>query len=56
MQNVVGRLSRTPGNITGAGPMLGEHNYEILPAKLGYSENQPTAEGIPASGPFKKTI
>jgi formyl-CoA transferase len=30
MQNVVGRLSRTPGSITGAGPMLGEHNREIL--------------------------
>lgn len=30
MQNVVARLSRTPGAIRGGGPRLGEHNREVL--------------------------
>jgi formyl-CoA transferase len=29
MQNVVSRLSRTPGKIDHAGPKLGEHNDEV---------------------------
>jgi crotonobetainyl-CoA:carnitine CoA-transferase CaiB-like acyl-CoA transferase len=56
MQNVVGRLSRTPGNITGAGPMLGEHNCEILLEKLGYSQTELAAEGILVSMPLEKTF
>lgn len=38
MQNVVGKLSRTPGRIRDTGPRLGEHNREILIGELGYSE------------------
>ena len=36
MQNVVGKFSRTPGEITHAGPKLGEHNFEILVDMLGF--------------------
>lgn len=46
MQNVVGKLSRTPGRIDRAGPILGEHNREILIDQLGYSEEALRAEGI----------
>jgi crotonobetainyl-CoA:carnitine CoA-transferase CaiB-like acyl-CoA transferase len=38
MQNVVGKLSRTPGEIRSAGPRVGEHNREILVEQLGLSE------------------
>ena len=38
MQNVVGKLSRTPGGIRSAGPRVGEHNREILVEQLGLSE------------------
>jgi crotonobetainyl-CoA:carnitine CoA-transferase CaiB-like acyl-CoA transferase len=55
MQNVVGRLSRTPGSISGAGPKLGEHNQKILIEELGYSQAQLAAEGIPVSGSLEKT-
>ena len=40
MQNVVGNFSRTPGNIKHTGPKLGQHNYEILVKKLGFSEKE----------------
>lgn len=46
MQNVVGKLSRTPGWIECAGPALGEHNREILVEQLGYSEAQLHESGI----------
>ncbi|MNR45323.1 formyl-coenzyme A transferase [compost metagenome] len=46
MQNVVGKLSRTPGWIEHAGPALGEHNREILIEQLGYSEAQLREFGI----------
>lgn len=46
MQNVVGKLSRTPGRIDGAGPALGQHNREILVEQLGYSEAQLRDFGI----------
>jgi crotonobetainyl-CoA:carnitine CoA-transferase CaiB-like acyl-CoA transferase len=46
MQNVVGRLSATPGRIESAGPALGEHNREILVERLGYSESELQQYGI----------
>jgi crotonobetainyl-CoA:carnitine CoA-transferase CaiB-like acyl-CoA transferase len=46
MQNVVGKLSRTPGSISSPGPRLGEHNREILVAELGYSERELRKAGI----------
>ena len=46
MQNVVGKLSRTPGSIHSTGPRLGEHNREILIAELGYSERELNQAGI----------
>ena len=44
MQDVVGRLSRTPGAVRHAGPPLGEHNREILIDRLGFSEAELAAE------------
>lgn len=38
MQNVVPKLSETPGGISHAGPELGEHNDEIYRGLLGMSE------------------
>ena len=46
MQNVVGKLSRTPGKIRCAGPRLGEHNREVLVDRLGFSEAELRAAGI----------
>lgn len=46
MQNVVGKLSETPGEITAAGPVLGAHNREILIERLGYTEAQLAAAGL----------
>ena len=46
MQNVVGRLSRTPGAIRSAGPRVGEHNREILVGRLGLSESALRDAGI----------
>ena len=40
MQNIVGNFSRTPGKIKHTGPKLGQHNYEILVEKLGFSEKE----------------
>lgn len=39
IQNVVPRLSRTPGRLRHLGPDLGAHNREIYVEKLGYSES-----------------
>jgi len=39
MQNVLFRLSETPGRITSAGPRVGEHTDEIL-AELGYGDTE----------------
>lgn len=47
MQNVVGKFSRTPGGIAHPGPRLGQHNREILIERLGYSETDLAAAGIP---------
>lgn len=46
MQNVVGRLSATPGRIDSPGPALGEHNREVLIDQLGYSEAELQRYGI----------
>jgi crotonobetainyl-CoA:carnitine CoA-transferase CaiB-like acyl-CoA transferase len=40
MQNVVGRLSRTPGKIEHAGPRLGEHNIAVYHNLLGLSDSE----------------
>ena len=40
MQNVIGRLSETPGRIRTTGPCLGEHNSEILGDLIGYGEDE----------------
>ena len=38
MQNLVGRLSVTPGRVRTTGPSLGEHNRDILGGLIGYDE------------------
>ncbi len=40
MQNVVPKLSRTPGAVRWSGPSLGEHNSEVLGGLLGLREDQ----------------
>jgi len=49
MQNVVGKLSATPGAVRWAGPRLGEHNREILIDRLGLDANAVRAAGIELS-------
>lgn len=46
MQNVVGKLSKTPGRIDSAGPALGQHNREVLVEQLGYTAEQLAELGI----------
>ncbi|WP_419841131.1 CaiB/BaiF CoA transferase family protein [Candidatus Poriferisodalis sp.] len=49
MQNVVPKLSGTPGSIDWSGPRLGEHNEEVLGGMLGLSDadlDQLRADGI----------
>lgn len=46
MQNVVGRLSATPGRIASAGPAIGQHNREVLVEQLGYSLAELGEQGI----------
>ena len=46
MQNVVGKLQKTPGKIRSSGPRLGEHNHEILIDQLGYTEEELRVTGM----------
>jgi len=46
MQDVVGKFSRTPGQIRSAGPRLGQHNREILVETLGFSPDELEAAGL----------
>jgi crotonobetainyl-CoA:carnitine CoA-transferase CaiB-like acyl-CoA transferase len=53
MQNVVGKFSETPGSIEAAGPALGAHNREILIERLGFSEDEILAAGLPLDTPAR---
>ena len=53
MQNVVGKLSRTPGAIRHTGPRLGAHNREILVDLLGFTEAELLAQGIVMNDPAR---
>ena len=46
MQNVVGKLSRTPGGISRAGPPLGSSNREVLVEQLGFDASELEAAGL----------
>lgn len=45
-QNVVGKLSDTPGRVAHAGPRLGIHNREVLIGELGFTEDEIRAAGL----------
>lgn len=45
-QNVVGKLSATPGRVAHAGPKLGIHNREVLVGELGFTEDEVRAAGL----------
>jgi crotonobetainyl-CoA:carnitine CoA-transferase CaiB-like acyl-CoA transferase len=54
MQNVIPRLTATPGRIGHAGAALREHNVEILCGELGVTEEELaslTADGVVADVP-----
>lgn len=51
MQNIVGKLSRTPGAISHTGPRLGQHNREVLVERLGFTEAEVAAQGIDLGAP-----
>lgn len=51
MQNVVGKLSRTPGRITRPGPRQGEDNHAILIERLGFTPEEARAAGIDIAPP-----
>jgi crotonobetainyl-CoA:carnitine CoA-transferase CaiB-like acyl-CoA transferase len=53
MQNVVGKLSRTPGAIRHTGPRLGAHNREILVDLLGFTEADLLTQGIVMNDPAR---
>jgi crotonobetainyl-CoA:carnitine CoA-transferase CaiB-like acyl-CoA transferase len=56
IQNVVGKFSRTPGEVTRPGPRLGEHNREVLVGQLGYSEEELAAVGITLDDPIVPAV
>lgn len=56
MQNVVGKLSATPGKIRSAGPMLGAHNREVLIDELGFTEAEVAASGIEITKPKRAAL
>lgn len=47
MQNVVGRLSATPGRVSWAGPRVGEHNRQVLVDELGFAPEELEDAGLP---------
>lgn len=47
MQDVVGKMSVTPGAVRHAGPSLGADNYEVLVGELGFDEAALREAGIP---------
>jgi crotonobetainyl-CoA:carnitine CoA-transferase CaiB-like acyl-CoA transferase len=51
MQNVVGKLSRTPGTIRHTGPRLGQHNREVLIDQLGFTEEDLVRHDIDPGAP-----
>ena len=55
MQNVVGKLSRTPGAIRHTGPRLGEHNREVLVDLLGFTPAELESQGIDLGAPRATT-
>jgi crotonobetainyl-CoA:carnitine CoA-transferase CaiB-like acyl-CoA transferase len=57
MQGLIAQLSRTPGRINGPGPVLGEHNDDILRDELAYPQDvleQLTEAGV--IGPTRQPI
>lgn len=48
VQNVVPRLSKTPGRIRSGAPRLGQHNTEIYEGRLGFSKEE--MEALKAEG------
>ena len=46
MQNVVGKMSATPGKIRKTGAKLGAHNREVLIEQLGFTEAEVAAAGV----------
>ena len=51
MQNVVGKLSSSPGAVRHPGPRLGQHNREILVERLGYAAADLAQAGIALDEP-----
>jgi formyl-CoA transferase len=56
MQNVVGKLSRTPGTVTHCGPPLGAHNRSVLVNTLGYDPAVLEEAGINLEPPHTVTL
>ncbi|MGE4371194.1 MAG: CoA transferase, partial [Burkholderiaceae bacterium] len=40
MQNVIPRMSRTPGTVWRTGPDIGQHNHDVYLSELGLSETE----------------
>ena len=40
MQNMIARLTETPGQIRHPGPSLGQHNFEVFADELGLSPDE----------------
>jgi crotonobetainyl-CoA:carnitine CoA-transferase CaiB-like acyl-CoA transferase len=51
MQNVIGKLSATPGAVRHAGAPLAAHNREVLIGELGFGEAELAAAGIVLDAP-----
>jgi len=58
MQNMIVRLSETPGQIRTCGPDLGEHNAAILRDELGFTDDdlqRLASSGVIANAPTPRT-